>query len=200
MAYTTRANVESYLRTTFTASTTPTDTEVDAWVTAVDSEIDRITGTTWSSQPNTEILDLRVNSNRFLVGKYPLISLTSIEYNDYTNADPAFNPNWVAFDNSRVLGDLIITDKTINVKQGAEVKLIYQWGHASAIPEVEFLATLLVAKKVISGDAASKSGTNSLSIGPLSITKNTGLSRLVNIDKNINEQIKRIGKYGTVFK
>lgn len=200
MAYTTRSNVETYLRTTFTSTTTPTDTQVDQYVTDVDAQVDRISGTTWSPQSETEILDLRANTNQFLVKKYPLISVTSAEYNDYTNTDPAFNPNWVAFDNSRVLGDLVITDKHISPRQGAEVKLVYQYGHTSAIPEVEHLATLLVAKQIISGDAASKSGTNSLSIGPLTITKNTGLSRMANIDKAIEEQTKRVGKYGTVFK
>jgi len=200
MTYTTITDVENYLRTTFSVSTTPTDTYVNSLIADVDSEIDALTGTTWTPTTNTEILDVNVATNKFLVSKYPLISLTSIEYNDYTNTNPAFNPNWIAFDNSRTIGDFIITDKTIQSRQGQEVKIVYQYGHASVPVDVKKLATLMVVKQIIASDDVANSGTQSLSIGSLSLTTNIGLNRMLNLDNSINALLKRVGKYKTVFK
>lgn len=197
MVYTTRANVETFLRTTFDGTTTPTDAEVDAWVTDVDAEVDRLTGTAWQSTSATDTIDVRAATNKFLVSKYPLISVTSVEYNDYTNADPEFNPNWVSFDNSRVVGDVIITDKQVSGNN--KVRIVYEYGHTTIPPEVEHLATLLITKKIVSSDNTSNGAYTSVSVGGLSITNNVSVNRVVSLDNDINETLKRIGKYTTVF-
>jgi len=200
MTYTTITDVQNYLRTTFFTSTTPTDTYVNSLITDVDAEIDALTGSTWVSATNTEILDLNITTQKFLVSKYPLISVTSIEYNSSTDPKPAFNPVWTAFPNNRIVGDFIITDVTTSPRSGSEVKLVYQYGHTTVPADVKKLATLMVVKQIIASDDVSNSGTQSLSIGSLSLTTNIGVSRMINLDKNIMDLSKRVGKFKTVFK
>jgi sporulation protein YlmC with PRC-barrel domain len=199
MVYTTQANVEAYLRTTFDSTTTPTDTVVQGWIDDVDDEIDRLTGTTFQETTNTEILDLRKPTDRFLVEKYPLINVTSVSKNTSTASDKVFNPIWTEFDNNRAVGDIIIVDETVHAGE-AQVKLVYTYGHLTVPPEVEYLATLLVVKKIISSDDTTSGAFNSVSVGGLSITNNVSVSRMANLDNNIQQTLKRIGKYGTTFK
>ena len=196
MAYTTVANVEAYLRTTFDGTTAPTDTTVSEWVADVDSEVDNLLGTSFSSQTATQYWDVGTATNKFLVDNYPLISITSIEYNNGSE----FNESWVAFDNYRKNGDFIITDKTIGPHKNVAVKAVYEWGYTTVPAEVKHLATLLVVKKIVNSDDVANSGTESLSIGSLSITSNVGMSRLVNLDKDIDNIVKRVGKKRSLLK
>lgn len=187
MAYTTVSNVESYLNTTFTTTTTPTLTSVTEMVSNVDAEVDSMVGTSFSEQHNVEILDLDRLTDRFLVSKYPLISVNSITYNTGT----VFSPTWTAFSNYRTNGDFIITDSK---KSGdVSVKLDYQWGFTTVPSSVEYLATLLVVRNIIAQDSDSTGGTTSLGIGSLSLTKTAGASRLANIDDTIKKQLSRVG-------
>lgn len=198
MTYTSRTNVEDYLRTTFSLTTTPSTTTVDDWVTDVDTEIDDLTGTSWTVSSRTQTFDLNSSTNKFLADSFPLVSVTSIKYNDYTLTDPEFNPNWVDFDNYRTVGDMVITDKWVDGKN--KVQLVYTHGHASVPPQVEHLATLMVVKKIISSEAMADNRTESLSIGSISLKNTVGMSTLLNIDSLIEEQLKRVGKYKTVFR
>lgn len=196
MAYTTVANVEAYMRTSFDGTTSPADTTVSGWVSDVDAEIDNLLGVSFSSQTATQYWDVGTATNKFLVDNYPLISITSVEYNNGTE----FSENWVAFNNYRKSGDFIITDKTIGPYKDVAVKAVYEWGYTSVPPEVSHLATLLVVKKIVNSDDVANSGTESLSIGSLSITSNIGMSRLVNLDRDIDNIVKRIGKKRSLIK
>lgn len=194
MVYTTVADVETYLNTTFDATTSPTLTKVTEYVNDVDAEVDSVLGTSFTQQNNVETLDLRVLTNRFLVSKYPLISVNSIEYNTGTK----WSPSWTAFDNYRTNGDFIFTD---SYKEGdVAVKIDYEWGHTAVPSDVSFLATLFVVRKIIGADADATGGTTSLGIGSLSLSKSAGAARLANIDNTINQTISRIGRRKTVFK
>lgn len=187
MAYTTVSNVESYLNTTFSTTSTPTLAAVTQMVTDVDAEVDSMVGTSFSQQNNVEILDLEYLTDRFLVSKYPLISVNSVTYNTGTE----FVPVWTAFTNHRTNGDFILTD---TLKRGkVAVKLDYEWGFTSVPSSVEYLATLLVVRNIIAQDSDATGGTTSLGIGSLSLTKSAGASRLANIDDSIQKQLDRVG-------
>lgn len=194
MAYTTVSNVEAYLNTTFTTETSPTLAQVTQMVDDIDSEVDSTLGTSFTQQTEEEILDLRVATNRFLVSKYPLISVNSVEYNTGTE----YSPTWVAFNNYRTNGDFIIGDKYM--RGDVAVKLNYEWGHVTVPSDVEYLATLMVVRRIISQDADATGGTTSLGIGSLSLSKSAGTARLANIDNTIAQQIRRTGYRKTVFK
>lgn len=198
MAYTDINEVQTFLKTTFTSSTVPSDTTVAQWITDVDSEVDNLVGTTFTSTEETEIFDLRQFSDRVLLSKYPVISVTSAEYNNKAAGGTEYSPVWAAFDNFRNNDSLVKYDKQLQGDQ--MVKVVYNYGYATVPSEVKHLATLLVVKKALSSDSYAKNSTSSLSIGPLSITKNIGASTFVNIDANIKETLRRIGKYTTVFK
>jgi hypothetical protein len=198
MAYTDITEVQTYLKTTFDGTTVPTSTEVTQWITDTDSEVDRLAGTTFTSTAHTEFFDLVNFNDRVILSKYPVISITSAEYNDYSLANPTFNPNWVAFDNHSNNDAVVIFDKQLAGEN--RVKVVYNYGYTTTPSEVKHLATLLVVKKIISNDGYAKNSTSSLSIGPLSITKNVGLSRLINLDNDIANTLKRIGKYQAILR
>lgn len=194
MAYTSVGDVETYLRTTFTPTTIPTITQVEQYVDDVDEQVDQILGRSWGSQTYEEIIDVPYSTNKFLVKNYPLISVTSVEYNTAGEYD---TPVWVAFEKYYTNGDFIITNTPITGNR--KVRLTYTAGHITISPDVRMLATLLVVQQITTGDAVANSSTSSVSIGPLSITKNIGASRLLNLKTTIREQIKRIGKHKTVY-
>lgn len=198
MAYTDIDEVQTFLKTTFDGTTTPTLTTVNEWITDADAEVDRLTGTTFTATSNIDVFDLTNRTDRVLLRKFPVISLTAVEYNSSTDADKEFNPTWTAFDNSRLDGDFAIFDIP---KIGNQiVRVTYQYGFSTTPSEVKHLATLLVVKKAISADSYAKNSTSSLSIGPLSITKNIGASTFTNIDSNIDETVRRVGKYKAILR
>jgi hypothetical protein len=198
MTYTDINEVQTYLKTTFDTTTVPTAVEVTQWITDVDSEIDRLTGTTFTSTAHTEYFDIVNFNDRVILSKYPVISITSAEYNDYSLDNPKFNPNWVPFNNHRNNDSVVIYD--IMIQGENKVKVVYNYGFTTTPSEVKHLATLMVVKKIVSNDGYAKNSTSSLSIGPLSITKNVGLSRLINLDNDINNTLKRIGKYQAILR
>lgn len=194
MTYTSLSNVEAYLKTTFSGSTTPSTTKVNEWITDADTEVDNLTGATFTSGTYTEYFDLNVATDRVIVSNYPLISVSSISYNTGTEWSPA----WTAFTNYRTIGDIIKFDKYV---QGNNyVKAVYVAGYTTTPPEVEHLATLLVVKKIISSDDTSNGETESLSIGSISLTSNIGISRISNLDRDIDDYKRRVGRYKTLLK
>jgi hypothetical protein len=90
MTYTSLSNVEAYLRTTFSASTSPSITTVNEWVTDADTEVNNLTGAVFTSGTYTEYFDMPVASDKVIVSNYPLISVSSIEYNTGTE----YSPTW----------------------------------------------------------------------------------------------------------
>ena len=194
MTYTSLSNVEAYLRTTFSASTSPSITTVNEWVTDADTEVNNLTGAVFTSGTYTEYFDMPVASDKVIVSNYPLISVSSIEYNTGTE----YSPTWTSFSNSRTIGDIIKFDKYVMGEN--YVKAVYVAGYTTTPPEVEHLATLLVVKKIINSDDTSNGETESLSIGSISLTSNIGISGISNLDKNIEDYLKRVGRYKTILK
>jgi hypothetical protein len=193
MAYTTRADVEAYLRTTFNDTDAPTASYVDDLVDEIDSEVDRLTGTTFTVQDFDEILSCYMPCDRFLIAKYPVLSIDHV----YKNTGTEWVPVWTELAEKRVLKDIVYLPATYS--GGSCLRVTGTYGFEEVPSEVRHLATLLVVKKLVSGESASSAGTSAVSIGPLSITKNVGVARLVNINQDITEAKRRVGTFKTVF-
>lgn len=191
MAYTTLTNVEEFFGTTFDATTSPTLTQVNKYITDSETEIDNLTGTTFeATQSNTEIIDLNVPTNMFVTQKYPIVSVTSVEKN--TSDDIFTSDTWESVDyyNDRFR---ILTKYSYDGKR--KVRLQYEYGYETVPPEVEHLATLLVVNKILTGQAVGDSATESISVGPISLTNSVGTSRVVNLKNEIKEYQRRVGRY-----
>ncbi len=191
MAYTTLANVEGFFGTDFDATTTPTETQVNAYIADVDEEINNLTGTVFGTPvSNTEIVDIDGYTDVFVTEKYPIVSITSVSKN--TNADPFDTPVWeaVTYYNDKIR---ILTKDKFTGKR--KLRFVYTYGFSTVPPEVEHLATLLVVNKILSGNAIGESATQSISVGPISLTNAVGLSRMVNLKTEIKEYTRKVGRY-----
>lgn len=195
MGYTTINDVATYLRTTFDATTTPTDTEVQQFIDDVSAEIDDFTGTTFNVVIGVvEIITPRVSTNKFLTKRYPLLSIENLEYNGGTE----FEPNWIQIPTNeyRVDGDIIITKKSYD----KQIRVTYTYGHNTVPTSVKELATLMTVKKILGSADVSENEFDSVSIGPISVSSNVGLNRVINLDKEIDRLKKIVGRYKIVFK
>lgn len=191
MAYTDLTNVEEFFNTTFTASTNPTLTQVNKYITDVDEEVNNISGTVFGTPvSNTEIIDVTGNSDIFVTEKYPIVAVTSVSKN--TENDAFATPVWEVVDSYndkfRIVTKFKYTGKRI-------LQLIYTYGFTTIPVEVEHLATLLVVNKILSGNAVADSSTESISVGPISLTNSIGLSQMVNLKNELKEYKRRVGRY-----
>lgn len=191
MVYTTLTNVQEFFNVTFSASTNPTLDQVNQYITDVDTEINNLTGTVFGTPvSNTEIVDIKGYSDVFVTEKYPIVSVTSVEKN--TVADKFATPSWEAIDyyNDRFR---ILTKYKYNGKRS--LRLVYTYGFETIPPEVEHLATLLVVNKILSGNAIADSSTESISVGPISLTNSVGLNQMVNLKNEIKDYKRQVGRY-----
>lgn len=193
MTYTTLGNVEEFFGTTFTASTSPSKAQVEKYISDVDTEIDNLTGTTFGTAvSNTEVIDIIGESSIFVTEKYPIVSVTSVKKN--TSTDIYTSDTWEAIDyiNDRFR---IMTKYKYGPNKRRALQFIYTYGYETIPPEVEHLATLLTVNKILSGQAIGDSATQSISVGPISLTNSVGVSRLVNMKNEIAEYKRRVGRY-----
>ena len=190
MAYTNISNVEGFFGTTFDDTTLPTLAQVSMYLSDVDTEIDNMTGTTFGTPiENEEIVDIDGYSDVFVTQKYPIVIVNSVKKN---TADAFSTPVWenVDFYNDKIR---ILTKDKFNGKR--KLQFNYDYGFETVPPEVAHLATLLVVNKVLSGQASGDSATQSISVGPISLSNSVGLSRMVNLKTEIKEYARKVGRY-----
>jgi len=191
MAYTDLTNVEEFFNTTFSATTNPTVTQVNKYITDVDEEVNSISGTVFGTPvSNTEIVDVAGDSDIFVTEKYPIVTVTSVSKN--TESDAFATPVWETVDNYNDRFRIVTKYKY----HGQRIlQLVYTYGFTTTPVEVEHLATLLVVNKILSGNAVADSSTESISVGPISLTNSIGVSQMVNLKEELKEYKRRVGRY-----
>lgn len=189
MAYSNISLVSAYLGgVTIDDSSAVTSTEVSDWLDWADAEIDKITGSKYVTGTVSNELYTYAGGNFLRLNKRPVISITSLEYNDVAlgNGDA----NWVALSEGRDSSDdFIFTDYSGEIlfhgtrpytdPQG--VRASYTYGYATTPDLVIELATAIVAKKwlraVLQKDV--NDSPSNISVGSISITKNTSSADLL---------------------
>ena len=196
MNYTTIENVENFLQTTFDTQSDVTISYVEQLIDSTSSEIDSITGISFSKQVVTdEVHDLPVETKSILPRNFPVISVENVEYR--SNADE-WNPEWTTMENFRCEFDVIHFSRPVVGKQA--LRISYTHGFEEVPAEVEHLATLMVIRRLISEDDARNGHINQLTVGPLRFTNNLSAARLQTLDQSIEVQLRRVGKYKAIFK
>ena len=156
MAYTTEELIEAELCETFTDSTTPTSANIASWITQAEVQIDLMTQTSFTTNTTTtEYFDISGSQNYYITFNKPLISVTSLEFNENALGTTA---SWVSLTegyendflvyprNSRIRWH----SKTYSLPEGNQNgRTTYVWGRSSVPKNVEWLATLLVAERVL---------------------------------------------------
>lgn len=190
MAYTNITNVEEFFGTTFDETSSPTLAQVNTYISNVDTEINNLTGTVFGTPVSkVDYVDIDGYTDVFVTEKYPIVAVSAVSKN---TANPFDTPVWesVSYYNDKIR---ILTKDKFTGKR--KLKIEYTYGFESIPPEVSHLATLLVVNKILSGQAIGDSATQSISVGPISLTNSVGLSRMANMKNEIKEYTRKVGRY-----
>lgn len=205
--YTTTSLVQAEIRasTAFTSDTLPTLAQVTNWIQEVSREVEIVTGNIFASTVvSSEYQDYDGDSIiRF--NHYPIISVQKVEYNQGTNTTPDFIELTTGFGNDLLLyeneGELefINTPKSEGKKR---LRLSYTYGYASTPLEVQRVATLLAAKRVIMSlqNSQGNSEGGDVQIGTIRVSEpsNYSANYIKNLDAEVNASVDNLlSKYKT---
>ena len=192
MAYTTIELISAELNgVVIDGTTVPSDTTVTNWIAETESEINQRTGKTWETVTVAdEIVDYD-GTGYVRFPKAPIVSITSIEYNEKPNNE---TPSWVTIDASEYIeysadGEVKFVGNTQPSAGLQKLRLNYESGYDSVPGYIQRLATLSTAKRfiqsVVFADAKEQGG--SVTVGNISISDPTafGGSQIRDIDKEI---------------
>lgn len=174
---------QSYTRTTYGATTTPTATFVNTLIDDSEQEIDEYTGRSWGQTTYPDELHDEPLAN-ILLKNTPVLSVTSVEKKDGTVLTEGIDEDYI------VDGDFIIFNK--DKSRPDRVLVTYSAGYNPVRADVKMLTTLLTLSKIIQSESATADNTESISVGPISITSRLGLSSTINIEKDIEKYKRRL--------
>lgn len=182
MVYTDATKIEQELRATtqFSASTVPTLSSVNRWITETENYIDSLAGQSFGSTAATEYFDYDLSDKSIYLRHTPFISLQEVAYNvsalgvvpsyvektedeDFTLYEDdgriQINPNRWKPDPSH--------PKAVRVK--------YTYGYSSVPGRVAMLATKMVAKRVLDtllfNNVNEANSGGSISVGSINIVE-----------------------------
>src|SRR6056297_3240859 len=173
MAITNINEVERYLRTSFTADTVPTATQVGTIITSVEDQVEDMLGTKFAETEDTKIFDLEVATNELFIDKLPLVSVDSIYLNTGTIATPIWEDE---ITNYFLDGNMIIfPDKSYEGYR--KIKVSFTYGFETVPADVKELGTLLVVKNIQKSEDISNNKFSKTKIGPIDTTRAIGANR-----------------------
>lgn len=197
-SYCTPGDVEEELRAenSFSSSTYPSLSTVQEWIQQESDIINDMTNSVYSSQTVTEeVYDYNGDDEYIMPSKLPLISLTTLEYND---ANEGETPNWVTKTEDTDYyvyedrGTIEFIYSNFAPKPGKRrLRLTYNYGTSVVPSRVKKLTTLIVTLRVIESlynknvNEGDVGGTTSVGVVNIVEPDNLGL----NIVKNIQERI-----------
>lgn len=199
MGYATYIDVSNELNgLTINASTTPSSTLVESWISEGDSWIDLTTGKVWSSTTATSTYLDYDGSGTLRLPLSPVVSVTSILFE--SDGLGSASTTWTALTEGR-------TNDFILYKDEGEIKFFgnnyptagyqnicvtYVYGYNTTPSYIKRLSTLMATKRVIgatlNGMAQEEGG--SVTVGNISITDPTNFS--VDYVTKINNEIEGI--------
>jgi len=206
MAYSDLDLVSAYLGgVTIDDDSAVSSTDVTEWLAWADAEIDKITGSKFvTGSVSEEVYDY--DGSGFLrLNKRPVISVTTLEYNDVPLGSG--DANWVelvqgrASDDDFILshdysGEVMFHGTRPSTDVGA-TRVTYTYGYATTPVVVKELATALVAKNwlmaVVSKDT--NDSPSNISVGSISITKSgaSSASLLLKVNERIDQLWSLVG-------
>lgn len=196
--YTTTSLVQAELQssTAFSSSTVPTDTQVTEWIQEESAYINSLAETTFSSTAvASEFVDY--SGGLYIFPQYaPVISVSSVQYNNY-KLGSTLGSSWVtkSSDVDYTLYDDIGVIRILdswNPKAGLKrICLGYTYGYNTTPKEVQKLATMLVAQRVLDTLLSKKinegDGGGTVEVGPIKIVEpgDYGITRFKQLNAGI---------------
>jgi hypothetical protein len=213
MAYTTAALVEAELSSaaSFSTSSVPTLAQLTTWIAETDATIDQLSANVYAQSTYVEEINYD-GDDRIVLKHAPIISVTSVQYNPYQIGTTEYSTGWTT--------KTAETDYTIFKEKGyleilspwsprtgsKQIKVTYVAGYATTPPQLQMLATKMVAKRVIDSvmnkDLKEKQSGKSISVGSISIVKPTdfGVSSYKTLTSTIDDLKKELIKGPSAFR
>jgi len=192
--YISLAFFESFTRTNYTTLTTPTEAEVEEYITDSEVEIDEVTGRTWGIKYNvSELYDCPKQET--LLKNTPLLLTTDAtdDTDGVVIVDGDDNPLVEGIDEDYIIdGDFIVFNKRKSTP--SRVYISYTSGYEDTRKDAKMLTALLTLQKIIQSGTAVQDNVESISVGSISISSQIGASSTVNIDKDTQRYWKRLRK------
>jgi len=221
--YITTSDINSYLGEDLSTDTTPTLTQVETYITRAESEIDEVTGTSWTTKTVTgELYDYdeysvfvknptlakvgRIDTfftpinNQFKLNNSPIITVTSLEVNVGTATSPSWKTltegtEFIVYKDEGVI--TFISSEGLPVEKYQSIRISYTYGHSTVSELVKKLATLLVVREVMRSKQTEATfvSADSISIETISISKSSrdSVELLGSLDKEIEKLFERVG-------
>jgi len=183
---------------TLSTTTSPKKTVVEDWILAAENELDVLTSNQWESHTvSDELLPVVAQTNVFYTSHSPIISITSISYN---NGDE-WATDWDVVSSSDYKIDNSVTGK-IKTKnyywKENGLKITYVAGYAIIPQQVKELALLLVEKRYIDNQLAQSASDNDVvSVATIRISDKTSSNlkyRLTGLQSEIDNKVRTLGR------
>jgi len=174
---------ESYTRTTYDGTTTPTDTEVNLYIDMSEDEINEVTGRSWASTTYTDEL-YDCPNYEILLKNYPVISVTEVKNKNGDVLTEGIDDDYI------VDGDFIVFNK--RKSNPDRVYVTYNAGYSQVRADVQLLTTLLTIQKVRQSQSANDSNSKKIKVGPITIDKELGMQTVINLDSDVEKYWKRL--------
>jgi hypothetical protein len=168
MVYIDIDDIQSYARTTFTATSVPTLTEAQTYIDDSIKEIDEFSGKSWET--HTAVQTIYGPVGTILLNDTPVVSITSVIDQDSVA---------VAF--TQTGRDTF----TIDTASPSKIVVTYQAGLAVAPTVIKKLAWLYWIRTVKQSESSTQGSSSSISVGSISIVNAIGTSTVVNMDRDI---------------
>jgi len=185
MAYTTISEISAELGGfSLTASSVPTSTQVESWISDAEKEVNEVTGRVWESTTITssayEYADYHGNG-RIILQNAPVISVESVEYD--SDGIGAASTAWSTITEGRLDTNGFVLYKeegllNLHSSTGKQVptglqnvRITYTYGYSTVPLHIKRITTLIVAKRLILS-VANKAGSEeggSISVGTISV-------------------------------
>jgi len=218
-SYTTATIVEGEVRASavFSSATVPTLTQVNNWIEEESTNIEVTTGVIFASTVVTSELNDYENTGEgiFRIKAAPILSFDTIRYNVNSNS---VAPSWVTLESGAgynyleyldegeiefISGNLAVNKITPNSGK-QRFMLDYTKGYTTTPLEVQKLATLTVAKRVIETILNSQANTEggSIQVGTIRVTDPGSFSTnyISGLGKSINDLYYSIGQKFKTFR
>ena len=164
----------NYTRTVFDSNTTPTDTQVQQYIDDANQEVEDLTGRVWDRvDGHVEYIDAPKQLQ--LLSMRPVLGVTSVQ--DLNGNDVSFS---------------VVDRDFIKLDTRGPVNVTYDYGYDNVPIAIKKLATLYTLRSSIQGASASADNTESISVGPISISSSVGLSTVVNLESDIKTYESRV--------
>lgn len=164
---------------TISSTTTPSESDVNSWISQAESEIEAKTGKVWSSTAFTSTTLDSDGGQYFRFPWAPVISISLFQFE--TNGLGASSESWTSLTEGRnndfILyvndGEIEFTGKSNKPGYGKQnIVASGVYGYSVVPPRIQSLATMMVVKKVIDAtiNASAQEEGGSVTVGNISIT------------------------------